>query len=200
MSYSVCGLEAILVLELIGPGFGSALLRDEYEDYLLCMDSMGAAQLLSVVQRAKELLQEKGIGLSAPDAETCGSLYINKDYRIFLGSPLGHEIVMRPMAKAVFLLFLKHPEGIDLKRIGTYEEELSGIYRHVSRSDDPELIKRCIRRIVDAGSREVNVAAARSARALAEYISSENLPQYAITGAYGGTKAIRLDRRLVEWE
>lgn len=192
----VIGLEANLALELFLLS-GDAFLNDSrQEDYLRQMEQMEAGELLEVIRRAKELLENKHPQFSGE----APSLYINKDFRIFIGSPQGLEIEMRPMSKAVFLLFLRHPEGIEFKRIGMFEEELSMIYRHICRNDNPQQVERSLRKVLDAGSRAVNVAAARSARALAEYVSDDMLPGYTISGGYARPKAIRLDRRLVCWE
>jgi hypothetical protein len=53
--------------------------------------------------------------------------------------------------------------------------------------------------VLDAASREVNVAASRAAEALAGLLEEEYLPSYVIAGERGGPKRISLDRRLVVW-
>ena len=41
------------------------------------------------------------------------------------------EITMEPLIKAVFLLFLKHPEGIMFKELPEYRRELAEIYGRI---------------------------------------------------------------------
>lgn len=55
-------------------------------------------------------------------------MVITKDYRILLPDYNDMEIKIEPLVKAVFLLFLKHPEGILFKHLPNYREELTGIY------------------------------------------------------------------------
>ena len=170
-------------------------LEDAAEDYGGSLDSMDAAQLLSLIQRAKELLS--GRLQEAPTEAP--SLIITPDYRIFMGSRRGPEIRMRPMSKAVFLLFLRHPEGIAFGQIGRYKAELEGYYRRISRCGTNEEIGRCLDRVLNAASRDLSVAASRAAEALAGILEEEYLPSYVIAGERGGPKRISLDRRLVVW-
>ena len=44
-------------------------------------------------------------------------IVITKDYRIVLPDYQNMEIKMEPIVKAVYLLFLKHPEGIYLQML-----------------------------------------------------------------------------------
>ena len=41
------------------------------------------------------------------------------------------EIKMEPLVKSVYLLFLKHPEGIMFKCLPEYREELAQIYNRI---------------------------------------------------------------------
>ena len=55
-------------------------------------------------------------------------LLITKDYRFVLVD-YEKEVELQPVHKAVYLLFLAHPEGIEFKRLGDYREELTRYYR-----------------------------------------------------------------------
>ena len=46
-------------------------------------------------------------------------LVITKDYRFVL-TDYGKEVELQPVHKAVYLLFLAHPEGIEFKRLADY--------------------------------------------------------------------------------
>ena len=54
-------------------------------------------------------------------------LVITKDYR-FLLEDYHQEVELQPVHKAVYLLFLAHPEGIEFKRLAEYREELTRYY------------------------------------------------------------------------
>ena len=51
-------------------------------------------------------------------------LLITKDYRFILIDDNKKEIILNPVHKAVYLLFLNHPEGIEFKNLIDYREEL----------------------------------------------------------------------------
>ena len=120
---------------------------------------------------------------------------ITPGLRIFIGK---EELRVRPMAKTVLLLFLRHPEGIPLKRIADYREELAGYYRRLSRSMEPSTIERSIDRILDCFSNDLNVNIARVNAAVRALVAEPS--PYQIGGAHGGSKSILLDRSLVFWE
>ena len=102
------------------------------------------------------------------------------------------------MAKTVLLLFLRHPEGIPLKRIADYREELSAYYRKLSRSLEPGAIDRSIERILDCFSNDLNVNISRVNAAVRTLVADASA--YQIAGAHGASKRIPLDRTLVLWE
>ena len=69
-------------------------------------------------------------------------LLITKDYRLLLLDNGQQEVILQPVHKAVYLLFLNHPEGIEFKRLRDYRDELMHYYRLVApRSMDIEQIE-----------------------------------------------------------
>ena len=189
------GKDALLALALWEGVLCGRALEDAPGYYGNGLEGMDASQLLSLIQQAKEQLSSRVVQGSA----SAPSLFITRDYRIFIGGRRGKEIRMRPMAKAVFLLFLKHPEGIAFSQVGQHRQELAGLYRRLSNKGSNEEIERCLSRVLDAASREVNIAASRAAEALSGLLEEEWLPSYVISGEHGGRKRILLDRRLVVW-
>ena len=190
------GEEALLALALLEGRFGTERLEEASLRYGSGLDVMDAAELISLIHRAKKRLSGR---VQKGDTPQGPSLVITRDYRIFLGGRRGTEIRMRPMSKAVFLLFLKHPEGIAFSEVGLYRQELEVYYRRLSRLGSNEEIKRCLDRLLDTASRDVGVAASRASDALEQSLEEEWLPAYVISGERGGRKRIGLDRRLVVW-
>lgn len=58
------------------------------------------------------------------DGEHLSRLYITREFRIFLVDYNNLEIKMPVLPKAVFILFLRHPEGIRFKELADYYPEL----------------------------------------------------------------------------
>ena len=59
-------------------------------------------------------------------------LVITEDYRFVL-EDYHKEVELQPVHKAVYLLFLAHPEGIEFKRLAEYREELPSPFFTASR-------------------------------------------------------------------
>ncbi|MBQ9411252.1 MAG: hypothetical protein IJU21_06550 [Bacteroidales bacterium] len=119
---------------------------------------------------------------------------ITRGYRIYIGE---RELKLRPMAKAVLLLFLRHPEGIQLKEIGDHREELTRLYSRVARTDDAARISRSIARVLDIFSNELNVNLSRVNSALS---ALENEGRFHIDGPAGAPKTLKKVRVIVIWE
>ncbi|MBR4734898.1 MAG: hypothetical protein IK052_02280 [Bacteroidales bacterium] len=119
---------------------------------------------------------------------------ITRGLRIFFGQ---RELQLRPMSKAVLLLFLRHPEGIALKDIGDFREELTRLYSMASRSDNPEKIARSVARVVDIFSNELNVNLSRVRAALS---ALEKEGTYQISGRAGEPKSFKFFKTIVIWE
>ena len=73
-------------------------------------------------------------------------LRITRDYRIFVGQ---REVELQPVHKAVYLLFLAHPEGIEFKRLSDHREELTAYYMKTARSLDKDSIAEGVSRLVN---------------------------------------------------
>lgn len=121
-------------------------------------------------------------------------LRVTRGLRIYFGQ---EELQLRPMSKAVLLLFLRHPEGIALKDIGDFREELTRLYSRAARSDDPEKIARSVARVVDIFTNELNVNLSRVKSALSA-LEKEGI--YQISGRAGEPKSFKFFKTIVIWE
>ncbi len=76
-------------------------------------------------------------------------IFFDENFNISL--PLYPQVAIKldPLPKALYILFLQHPEGIVLKDIQMYEDELKNIYCHVSGRKNPTVINRMFRSLVD---------------------------------------------------
>lgn len=60
---------------------------------------------------------------------TLSPLVITEDYRFLLPNYGNREVQLSPIHKALYLLFLNHPEGIEFKNLVDHREELFALYR-----------------------------------------------------------------------
>ena len=127
-------------------------------------------------------------------------LIITKDYRILLPEYNDIEVKMEPLVKAVYLLFLKHPEGILFKGLTDYREELLDIYKKLKPMG---LNKRTIQSIEDVTNpllNSINEKCARIRSAFVKEFDESLAKNYFVTGERGEAKKIALPRDLVIWE
>ena len=81
---------------------------------------------------------------------------IDREKRIILTDYKDKEIKLEPLHKAVYFLFLRHPEGILFKDLEQYEAELGAIYKEVTGRNDLSAIEKSIKRLVDPYDNSIN--------------------------------------------
>ena len=126
-------------------------------------------------------------------------LTITREYAIML-SEYNKEVKMEPIVKAVYLLYLNHPEGIAFKCLPDYRKELADIYQKIKPLG---LTERAIRSIEDVTNPLLNSINEKCSRIRAMFqaeVDASLLDQYIITGKSGEAKKISLPRDLVVWE
>ena len=137
----------------------------------------------------KEMIEEK---------PTLSRLVIDKDFRIFLPDYNNIEITMSPLPKAVYILFLLHPEGIPFKQLDDYFPELYGIYKLVGNREIEQNIIQSIADITDPTKNSINEKCARIREAFLKQFDTAYAEHYYITGKRGEPKRITLPRELVD--
>jgi hypothetical protein len=161
--------------------------------------------LMEEVRERIGKLRQRGIAeylleqLIHPD-NRLSRLFITKDWRILLPDYNNMEIKMEPLVKAVYLLFLRHPEGIAFKQLPDYREELTGIYNLLKPSG---LTDRAIQSIEDVTNPMLNSINEKCARIRAAFVGQFDeymAKSYYIDGLRGEAKKIALPRNLVTWE
>ena len=161
--------------------------------------------LMEEVRERIAKLRQRGIAeyileqLIHPD-NRLSRMVITKDMRILLPDYNNMEIKMEPLVKAVYLLFLKHPEGIAFKQLPDYREELTMIYNRLKPAG---LTDRAIQSIEDVTNPMLNSINEKCARIRASFLCQFDdymAKSYYIDGQRGEGKKIALPRTLITWE
>lgn len=126
-------------------------------------------------------------------------LMISRSYRIFLGDER-KEVHLEPLVKSVYLLFLKHPEGINFKGLPDYREELTRIYDKVRPWGLSDRAIQSIEDVTNPLLNSINEKCARIRKVFASMLDRSIAEQYYIKGERGRVKKISLPRELVTWE
>ena len=109
------------------------------------------------------------------------------------------EITMTPMSKALYILYLKHPEGIRLKELSDYKKEIAQIYSRIARYDNPNTIEESIDNLLNPLRNTANENICRIKSAFFRHLDPSEAEPYLIIGPQGEKKAIKLDRSLVKY-
>ena len=152
------------------------------------------------VQKLKEYgMSEKEITALFHTEQPLLKLFISKNYKIFLGDE-HKEVHMEPLVKAVYLLFLKHPEGIAFKNLPAYRQELTRIYSEVRPWGLSDRALRSIEDVTNPMLNSINEKCARIRGAFIGQFDDHLARHYYIDGLRGEAKKIALPRDLVVWE
>ena len=135
-------------------------------------------------------------------------LVITEDYRFVL-EDYHKEVELQPVHKAVYLLFLAHPEGIEFKRLAEYREELLGYYMATAKLMDKEKVMEGVDHLVDPLDNAINEKCSRIKKVFLELMDEYTASDYIISSHtqkhiagsnriwYERLKVIRLPRELV---
>ena len=136
-------------------------------------------------------------------------MLITKDYRIILVDYDNKEVELQPVHKAVYLLFLAHPEGIEFKRLGEYREELTRYYMATAKLLDKEKIMEGVDHLVNPLDNAINEKCSRIKKVFLDMMDEYTANYYIISGHtqkrfagssriwYERLKVITLPRELV---
>lgn len=167
-------------------------------DYGGLLEGMEAAQLMALMVMVQERLKRLGVGVErlAEPVE----LYIDKEFNIRMGVADGQILQLRPLVKTLFILFLRHPEGILLKHRDDYRTELEEIYSTINPNTFMEDVKARVARLVDLEDNSFSEKASVLNARLKELLPDEIAGDYQIRGHNGSPRKIRLNPLLVHWE
>lgn len=165
---------------------------------------LNCSVLLDEVKEKLQLLQDSGLSVSYIASllyveKPLVRLAISRNFRIYLGDER-NEVRLEPIIKAVYLLFLNHPEGIAFKALPDYKEELSDIYQRIRPLGLNERATKSIEDVTNPLSNSINEKCSRIKAAFIAEVDETIADQYIITGKSGEPKKITLPRELVEWE
>ena len=132
---------------------------------------------------------------------TLSRLLITKDYRFYLIDYDNREVELQPVHKAVYLLFLAHPEGIEFKRLYDYREELARYYMATAKLMDKDKIMEGVDHLVNPLDNAIHEKCSRIKKVRANYYIISGHTQKHIAGSskvwYERLKVITLPRTLV---
>ena len=107
-------------------------------------------------------------------------LIITEDYRFILAD-YQKEIELQPVHKAVYLLFLAHPEGIEFKRLTDYREELTKYYTATAKGLDSDKIMEGVDHLVNPLDNAINEKCSRIKKTILSMMDEYTASYYIIS-------------------
>jgi hypothetical protein len=150
---------------------------------------------LSVMESLRmKMLFAQNFRQSSPPSK----LLIRRNGRMYLTDYGNLEIKMPALEKALYLLFLRHPEGIYLSTLNEYRQELYDLYARISNRGDMEDMRKRIDEMTNILRDQPSVKISRIKKAFTDALGNALAEHYIIQGENAERKSIKLDRKLVE--
>jgi len=116
----------------------------------------------------------------------------NRNNKIYLPDFGNIEIKLRPLEKALYQLFLEHPEGLYITELHDYRQRLMAIYRESRITGlDNELLK-SINEMVNVTTNSASEKISRIKRVFEEAVGPDLAKHYYIQGANGERKKVEI--------
>lgn len=125
-------------------------------------------------------------------------LVVNGNFEVVLPDYNETIVTMTPLCTTLYILFLLHPEGLELTSIVDHRQRLIEIYSMVSPGSSERAIEKKICNLVDTTTNRINECMSLIKRAFKTIILTDEIAsQYYITGTRGGTYRVGIPTDLV---
>lgn len=173
-------------------------------------------KILEEIQKQLDGIRLKGIGEAViaryvKPRPVLSHIRITYDFRIILDDYNHLEIKMEPLVKAVYILFLRHEDGIAFKNLSDHGMELETIYRAVKRKQneiDEKMASKTntpslspsVKKLINPLDNSINEKCTRIKEAFIVHFHESIARNYFILGGRQTNKRIILPRNLIIWE
>ena len=145
-------------------------------------------------------VDEAEIMAAMNEEELFPQLIVTEDYKVVLADGENTEVKMEPLVKAIYLLFLSHPEGIVLKCLSDYRKELTQLYLLLRPAGLTDRVLQSIEDVTNPTLNSINEKCSKIRIAFSGLLPKSLARYYSISGKRGEVKKIDLVRANVLWE
>ena len=145
-------------------------------------------------------VEESEIVAAMNEEDLFPQLVVTEDYKVVLAGDKPIEVEMEPLVKAVYLLFLSHPEGIVLKFLPDYRKELTALYLLLRPHGLTDRVKKSIIDVTNPTQNSINEKCARIRKIFSVILPKSVARYYSISGKRGEVKKVDLVRANVIWK
>jgi hypothetical protein len=158
-------------------------------------DLKDSGQLLFLIPVLKDLLNKQSQKI---DFNSISKIEI--DYQNKIQLPFFKKVVeLSHLTKAIYFLFLKHPEGINLKDIGNYKKELLTIYTSVSNQLDYDKMAKSIDDIINLETKAIYTHLSRIKSAFYKIMDASFAKYYIVSGSGEEERVVLFNTKDIIW-
>ena len=155
-----------------------------------------SGQLLFLIPILKDLLEKQSQSINL---NSISRLEVNYHNRILLPY-FKKEVELSYLTKAVYFLFLKHPEGINLKELGNYQKELLSIYTSVSNQLDYDKMVKSVEDVVNLETKAIYTHLSRIKSAYYKIMDESFAKYYIVSGNGEEDRKVLFDTTSIVWD
>jgi hypothetical protein len=174
-----------------------------------CSDCFRILEKTSADQRVIHQLLDSLEGIRKNFLSVERSNYLNSPRRIkikgfthtiFIPDFGNIEIPLNPKQKAIYLFFLKHPEGVRIVDLIDHRKEISIYYHRFSNFGTIEEIEKSIDILLDPTNNNINEILSKIKSAFVKILGQRLSDHYIISGNRGEPYRIKLSSDLIDFE
>lgn len=122
------------------------------------------------------------------DLDSISKIYVDSEYNITLPYFNNMIIPLSHLTKAIYIFFTKHPDGIDVKNLYHYKDELKNIYFSVSYQENLDKMNQSISDLIAPNSNAIYSHISRIKSTFYKLMDKFYADNYIITGGgYGNS-------------
>jgi hypothetical protein len=166
---------------------------NDFKEKLAALSDSG--QLLFIVPILKDLLDKQTEKI---DFSSISKIQIDKQNKILLPY-FKKEVELSHLTKSVYFLFLKHPEGINLKELENYKKELLTIYISVSNQLDHDKMIKSVEDVVNLETKAIYTHLSRIKSAFYKIMDASHANYYVVSGSVEDNRKVLINTNAIDW-
>ncbi|MFM6937089.1 MAG: hypothetical protein ACKOXH_05325, partial [Aquirufa sp.] len=119
-------------------------------------------------------------------------LVVTEEHKLLIPAYANLEIRMKPLEKTLYLLYMRHPEGIHLTSLVEHKSELQEIYARISSLGSLDEMRQSIDDMCNATSNSTSAKLSKIKGHFEKALGEELAKHYYIQGERGERKRIGL--------
>jgi hypothetical protein len=154
-----------------------------------------SGQLLFLIPILKDLLQKQSQKI---DFSSISKMEIDYQNKIQLPY-FKKEVELSHLTKSIYFLFLKHPEGINLKELHNFKKELLTIYTSVSNQLDHDKMAKSIDDVINLETKAIYTHLSRIKSAFYKIMDNSFAKYYIISGSGEDERIVLFNTKDIIW-